>query len=236
MVGSTSQQCVHTCSYAIRCSIYQLITTDFILEYSQQSKQYCPARQTPKHRRCACQTLQRVITCASRFSENRNDVDEAVLHQYLLESLLGCRILNPKLHERLDNFVGKNREYELLLAATMHWVAKTKPPFPIFSAVLLALSDPNMEHSSAVLSQISDANAKDCNTKVIHRLSEWQSCIKYAVLLNRCLSCPLADPRITYSCDFIAALSHHMMTQGDMRRVGEGMKFWIACLLHSNTI
>jgi len=206
VVGSVSQHSMHACSYTIRQAAYCITTTSKVVEYSQQGKNYQAMKKGfLKDPLCSCQSIQNVAESLSCVDNDKPDRNFMTLRQYMVETLLGCKIKNKHLHSRFANFALKFKEIELLLLSTLYWIAKTKPPESLIAAVLFIIADWDCAFANDISHLFPTAESSACSVALIHRISEWQSCIKFTFMLNKVLNSPLHEPKLSYNCTNIAA-------------------------------
>ena len=226
VVGSVSQHSMHACSYSIRLAAYRLINSSAILEYSQQARNYQAMKKGfPKDQLCSCQSLENIA--ASFSCVNKTKSDKLALRKYVLEILLGCEVLKQNVHSSYETLIKRSRNVELVLAATVHWIEKTKPPQSLISAVLLILSDWDSEYVLDLALLYPTEASSTCSVALIHRISEWQSCVKYTFILNKLLVCPLFEAKLSYNCSTISALTVRLSSQSNPLVLPSGKR--IAC-------
>ena len=221
MVGCSAERSPHGCSYFIRRAIYRVATSQNTFEYCRHGKRYLAKSWPEKIRFCECLKIKSVADALLRVCKRRNDVDVGMLRQYVLETLLGCRITNAPIHEVFEECCSTYKEIELLLAATIFWKTKTKPPDSLLSAILMGISNCQLRVGQDLLAKFSNSDKNDINEITINRISEWQSCVKYAMLLNKTLSTPLHPPPLSFNCKFLSAFSHGVI-QKDSKDFGQG--------------
>ena len=225
VVGSVSQHSMHSCSYSIRRAAYSVTTLNKVLEYGQQGRNYQVINKgitDESDHRCFCPPPQKIFELLAGESEIKTDKEMQILRQYMLETLLGCLNSNERLHSQFAIVATKTKEIELLFLATLYWVSKTKPPECLVAAVLLVMANWDSSFTADISRLFPAAESSSCSVALIHRISEWQSCVKFTFMLNKVLALPLNEPRLHYNCTTIAAAAVQLSSRINPRVFPQG--------------
>ena len=223
--GAGHRHSPHHWSYVMRSATYRLLHSKAVTEYSQLGKNYQPVKSFHRVSGCSCLEMSRVFASLSRFAEQRNEADRQLLRVYFMETVLGCRVACDVTCDRFVNSFPADCSGEIVYAATFFWVLHAEPPAFIASAVLLTLSDTESRFSDEIFSSFNKQyKSTEATTSYIARLSEWQSCVKHAMILNKTLYSPLRNLSIHFNCTFIVSLCSMLSERKNQLVLKKGKK------------
>lgn len=226
--NSIYQRSPHHWSYSIRNATYRLLSTNAISEYCQQGRAYQQLKTFYETETCSCLNMTRDFMSLSRMAEQGEESDPSVPRMYFMETLLGCLIVNSSMHKQFASSFPKGSDNEVIAAATLFWIVHAEPPSFIVSAVLLVLSDPNSDFSHQILSLFTKQNRSiSVTTTYISHLSEWQSCVRHAMVLNKTLLSPLCDPPVNFDCTLIVDLCQALSDGSEQLRKSEFLVIFV---------
>ncbi|CAK8683992.1 unnamed protein product [Clavelina lepadiformis] len=204
VVGDFFQESPHQCSSDVRTATFTLVRKGAITEYDRTGGKYCKVGKCrSNHTTCSCQSTDDLLEWKKPGALRAKSSPKR--RQYLLECLVGCVKDTEDRHNEFADCSKRFPQNELLAAVTLYWVLKTQPPPSLVSSLLLAFVAKQAKSDDVFGEFPVYDDQLELDDRLIHRMSEFQSCLKYCLMLNKVLGKPLREMSLCFDSSLVAA-------------------------------